>query len=105
MIGVPLIAVKYVRTENDHEDVPAGDKILTRFKVHVSIEFFDSEVRRKLTNLFQSLMKTGTEVVDNLHHSSFLYPQDPAKFRQFLEEQYAETKQVWEAHNKELPPL
>ena len=94
-IGVPLIAVKYVSTAEQTEDIPAGDKMLTRKKVHVAIEFFDNDVGRKVAIMFQSLMKAGSTIVDNLHYSSFLYPKDPVEFQEFLEEKYAETMKAW----------
>jgi len=98
-IGVPLIAVKYVSTAELTEDIPAGDKMLTRKRVNVAIEFFDNDVGRKVAISFQALMKAGTTVVDTLHYSSFLHPKDPVEFQEFLEEKYAETMKAWEVED------
>lgn len=96
VIGVPLIAVKYVSTAEQTEDVLAGDKLVTRKRVNVAIEFFDDEVGRRVAISFQAMMKAGTTVVDTLHYSSFLYPKNPEEFQKFLEEKYAETMKAWE---------
>ena len=98
-VGVPLIAVRYVSTAEQTEDIRAGDKMLTRKRVNVMIEFFDNDVGRKVAMLFQPLMKAGTTIVDTLHYSSFLYPKDPVEFQKFLEEKYEETMQVWEVED------
>lgn len=96
VIGVPLIAVKYVSTAEQTEDIPAGDKMLTRKRVNVAIEFFDSEVGRRVAISFQALMKSGSTVIDDLHYASFLHPEDPVQFQEFLEDKYAVTMQAWE---------
>lgn len=98
-VGVPLIAVKYVSTAEQTEDIRAGDKMLTRKRVNVAIEFFNNDVGRKVAILFQPLMKAGTTIVDDLHYSSFLYPKDPVEFQEFLEEKYTETIKAWEVED------
>ena len=95
-VGVPLIAVKYVSTSELTEDIPLGNnKTLTRRKVTVAIEFFDSDVGRRVAISFQAMMKVGTVVVDALHYKSFLYPNDPVEFKAFLEAKYEETMKAW----------
>lgn len=91
--------MKYMSTAELTEDIPAGDKMLTRKRVNVAIEFFDNDVGRKVAILFQPLMKAGTTIVDTLHYSSFLYPKDPVEFQEFLEEKYAETMKAWEVED------
>jgi hypothetical protein len=95
-VGIPLIAVKYVSTSELTEDIPLGDnKTLTRRKVTVAIEFFDSDVGRRVAISFQAMMKLGTVVVDALHYESFLHPKNPAKLKAFMEVKYEETMKAW----------
>jgi hypothetical protein len=95
-IGVPIIAVKYVSTAEQTEDIPAGDKKLKRKRVNVEIAFFDDDVGKRVAIMFQAFMKEGTTIVDALHYSSFLYPKDPVDFQQFLIVKHAETMTAWE---------
>jgi hypothetical protein len=97
VVGIPLIAVKYLSTENEPEDIPAGDKVLTRKKVNVSIEFYNNDVGRRVAIAFQALMKAGTKVLDDRHYESFLFPKDPVEMRDFLSAKYGETMKAWKS--------
>jgi hypothetical protein len=100
-VGVPLIAVKYVSTSELTEDIPLGDnKTLTRRKVAVAIEFFDSDVGRRVAISFQAMMKVGTVVVDALHYESFLHPKDPVELQAFLKVKYEKTMKAWSEEYK-----
>lgn len=74
--GVPLIAVKYIITTLETEDIPVGVGFVTRKRVvvHVELEFINSQVGKKTALLFQSFMEDDTKILDELHYKSFLYP-------------------------------
>jgi len=94
-IGIPLIAVKYVCTSEQTEDMPVGDKHESRKRVSVEIQFFDSDTGRRAAFAFQSMMKFGTNVADVLRYESFLHPKDPVKMKKYLDYKYAETMKAW----------
>lgn len=98
--GIPLIAVKYISTSDQSEDIPAGDKYETRRKVTVEIRFFDSDTGRRLAFAFQSMMKFGTDVKDVLCYESYLHPKDPVKMQKYLKIKYAATMKAWEEESK-----
>jgi hypothetical protein len=100
-IGVPLIAVKYISTSEVPEDLPVNGTYVTRRKVTVEVEFFNSETGKKAALSFQIVMKSGTEKIDELRFRSFLYPKDPVKFKSFLDEKYNETLSIWEEEENE----
>lgn len=96
VVGVPLIAVKYISTSEQPEDLPVGDKYETRRKVMVEIHFFNSDIGRRVALAFRSLMKIGTEVKDTLCYESYFYPKDPVKMQNYLDIKYAATMKAWE---------
>ena len=98
-IGVPLIAVKYISTAVETEDIPVGDGYVTRKRVVVHVEFIDSQVGRNTALLFQRFMKNGTKILDDLHYESFLYPKDPEQMQQFLNAKHDETMKTWVDEN------
>jgi hypothetical protein len=98
-IGVPLIAVKYINTAEQTEDIPVGDRTVTRKRVVVHVEFIDSQVGRNTALLFQRFMKNGTRILDALHYESFLYPKDPEQMQKFLNAKYDETMEAWVDEN------
>jgi hypothetical protein len=53
-IGIPLIAVKYLSTSEQTEDMPVGDKHETRKRLSVEIQFFDSDTSSKAAFLRSS---------------------------------------------------
>jgi len=99
-IGIPLIAVKYVSTSEQTEDMPLGDRHETRKKVTVEIQFFDSDTGRRAAFAFQSMMKFGTNVTDALRYDSYLHPRDPVKMKKYLDIKYAETMKAWREETK-----
>ena len=42
------------RRAEQTEDIPTGDKMLTRKRVNIAIEFIDNDVGRRIAILFQS---------------------------------------------------
>ena len=95
-VGIPLIAVKYISTGDQPEDLPVGDKYETRTRVTVEIQFFNSEVGNRAALAFQSMLKFGTEIKNKLCFVSILYPKDPIKFKKYLDIKYAATIKAWD---------
>jgi hypothetical protein len=99
-VGIPLIAVKYVSTAEQTEDMPVGDRHETRRKVTVEIQFFDSDTGRRAAYAFQSMMKFGTNVNDALRCDSYMHPKDPAKMKEYLDIKYSATMKAWQEEAK-----
>jgi hypothetical protein len=95
-VGVPLIAVRYVSTSRRAEDLPAGDKVVSRHKVSVEVVFNDSDVGRNASLLFQSFMKHGTRQKSDVIYESFLFPPNPDEMAEFLGIKYEATMKAWQ---------
>lgn len=95
-IQVLRIAIRFIRAEKDAENISVGNgNYVTRRRVTVCIEFHNSVIGIKIAKLFQSSMKPGTIMIDQLHFESFIYPEDVEQMQLFLEKKYQATIKSW----------
>jgi hypothetical protein len=94
--GTPLLAVRYAGTSDEPENIPVGDVVVTRRRVTVIIEFFDSPVGRDAAHAMGRYLKLGTKRLDDLRYESFLYPETPERMKEYLEQKYQDTLEVWD---------
>ena len=77
--------VRTVSAVQEAEGIRVGDKILTRKKSEVSIEFYEGDVGRMVavSVLVVSFLKFGSVFEDAIRYISFLYPEDSGQFEDF----------------------